>query len=129
MISASLFSSEILERLLCVAGILLFFVFARVFRRLIMGRRRPMPVRVPWRYSLASITVLVVLSSIVFWLCRIDTESSFLLGLLLLATWFAGCRFLELRRALAERRQKTFEESIKAVTTTPPREAARGSSE
>ena len=64
------------------------------------------PVRVPWRFSLGALAVLIALMGGIFGLLRDSPVAAMDAALVVLFLWISVARFLEFRRSVAERRDK-----------------------
>jgi hypothetical protein len=74
-------------------------------------------IKAPWRFSLLSMTLLVVMAALVFGLLR-DYPDFALLGLaIVLILWLTVIRYVAFRRQLADRSQRQL------ATMLPPRES------
>jgi hypothetical protein len=71
-------------------------------------------VKVPWRFSLSSVTVLVGLCAGVLGFLRDSPEAAFVAMALVTMVWFTVVRFLGFRRDLAQRRRQEFASAIEA---------------
>jgi hypothetical protein len=110
--------------LVCVLAVAIVSALTKGILRAVFGRDWPRKrARMPWRFSLLAIAVLVGVLGFAFGTLRHSPASAALVASLLFIAWLGIVRFLELRRLLADRRKKTFD-AVVGVRENPPRESA-----
>ena len=117
---------------LAVAGATLVVVMGSLFTaacvpKLFVGSNRSSNrLKIPWRFSLGAIGGLTALTASVFALFRDFPCTALVLAGWTLILWVSLARFDELRRVLADRSKREFENTI-ATHRTQPSDGPKGS--
>ena len=102
------------DRLLgiCATVVVVVLVLSRIIIRAIsirLGLIPPVRARTPWRFSIFAIMTLILLVACALAWLRDLPEVAIFAATILLLLWIPTARFLEFRRALADRRYREFQ--------------------
>jgi hypothetical protein len=101
-----------------LAAILLVALVAAVTKRILLpmlGIEWPFrPVRIPWRFSLLSVTVLIVVTAAVLGLLREAPDAAVASVVVVFGVWLTVVRYMWFRQSLADRTNRQFSEALQA---------------